>query len=178
MTIQDIISFIYGIFSYDYTVVIARLKIASGIISAALIAGIAYSVYQTQKVFAKYRANAGLVKTPDVLPSAEPSPKNISQWNTINKQADSNDENERKLAIIAADSLLDKIFALQGYQGENLGARLRNVEPSDLDTLQDLWEAHKLRNRIAHEARYALSREEALSAIKQYEKTLKELQYL
>ena len=179
MSIQDIISFIYGIFSYDYTVIIARLKIISGILSALLIAGIAYSVYQRQKVFAKYRASAGLALTSsDMLPTLEPSPKNIVQWNAIVARAGSGDENERKLAVIAADYLLDKIFTLQGYKGENLGARLRNVEPSDLDTLQDLWEAHKLRNRIAHEAHYNLSREEALSAIKQYEKTLKELRYL
>lgn len=178
MNIQDIISFVYGIFSYDYTVIIARLKIASVIISAALIAGIAYSVYQTQKVFAKYRANAGLTPTRDTVPTAEPSPKNIAQWSAICARAGSDDENERKLAVIAADSLLDKIFILQGYRGENLGARLRNVEPSDLDTLQDIWEAHKARNRIAHEAHYVLSREEALSAIKRYEKTLKELHYL
>ena len=178
MSMQDIISFIYGIFSYDYTVIIARLKIVSGVISVALVAGIAYSVFRTQQVFAKYRANAGLLPIPESLPTTEPSPKNIAKWQAILERAGSNDENERKLAVIAADSLLDKIFARQGYKGENLGARLRQVEPSDLETLQDLWEAHKLRNRIAHEAHHVLSREETLSAIKRYEKTLNELRYL
>ena len=178
MTAQDIISFVRAIFSYDYTAIIAWLKIISGIISALFVVGIAYAAYHTQRVFAKYRANAGLATAQAPLPTTEPSPKNIAQWNTILERAASDDENERKLAIIAADSLLDKIFVLQGYTGENLGARLRNIEPSDLDTLQDVWEAHKLRNRIAHEPRHALSREEAISAVKRYENTLKELRYL
>ena len=175
---MKIISFIQFIIHYDYSTILFWYKIVAGIVSAAFIAGIIYAAIKTQEVFAKYRSGAGLTakKAPQNL--SFPSSKNIIAWERIRSLASSDDANERKMAMIGADSLLDKIFEMQGYAGENLGARLKQIERSDLDSLNDLWEAHKVRNRIAHEASFILSREEALLAISRYEKVLKELRYL
>ena len=65
-----------------------------------------------------------------------------------------------------------------GYPGANLGERLRVIELSDFLTLQEAWEAHKIRNRIAHEAQYQLTEREARKAIGLYEKVFREFHYI
>lgn len=168
-------AFISSLIHYDYSTILFWWKIVSGVASALFVVGIAYAVWRTQEVFEVLR---GSHKIPAIATRAEPSPKNIALWEQMLSRASSDNENERKLAIISADSLIDKILGLSGYHGENLGERLKKIEPSDLDSLNDIWEAHKVRNRIAHEPDLHLSRDESISALMHYEKVLKELRYL
>lgn len=168
-------AFISSLIHYDYSTLLFWWKILAGIASALFVVGSAYAVWRTQEVFAKLRGQQKIipVRTGDVV-----HPRNILIWEQMLARSSSDDENERKLAIISADSLIDKILGLSGYHGENLGERLKKIEPSDLDSLNDIWEAHKVRNRIAHEPDLHLSRDEAMNALKRYEKVLKELRYL
>lgn len=100
------------------------------------------------------------------------------KWQEIKNHMDSNNSSEWKMAVIEADALVGEIIERIGYRGETLGEKLKNIEPSDLDSLQDVWEAHKLRNRIAHEHDNVLVRKDAEDAIAKYEKVLKELKYI
>ena len=59
--------------------------------------------------------------------------------------------NDWKLAIIEADIILDDVLKQQGYIGNSLGERLKSISTNQLSSLNDAWEAHKIRNRIAHE---------------------------
>ena len=59
-----------------------------------------------------------------------------------------------------------------------MGDRLMNIQPGQLTTLQNLWEAHKIRNRLVHDTNYFLRYTEAKRAVGLYRKTLKELQAL
>lgn len=158
--------------NYDYSGILFWWKVFVFNISIFFIVMIVYSVRQTLRI---YRGMHVFDKTPD-LP--EEKPKNIEEWKNILTKGSSLDENERKFAIIAADSLMDKILGMAGYEGENLGDRLKNIEPSDLDSLNDLWEAHKIRNRIAHEAGYKISKEDAEKALSNFEKALRELEFV
>jgi hypothetical protein len=45
------------------------------------------------------------------------------------------------------DDLLNKL----GYRGESIGEKLKRVAKGDMKSLNDAWEAHKVRNQIAHE---------------------------
>jgi hypothetical protein len=86
---------------------------------------------------------------------------------------------DRKNAIIEADSLIDVIIQKIGYRGEDLGERLKKIEPSDFNNLQNVWEAHKIRNKIAHEGEaFNLTKEIAKDVIEKYKKALKELKYI
>ena len=49
------------------------------------------------------------------------------------------------------------------------------LDKDDLQSLDLLWEAHKVRNRIAHKLDFKLNRSEALRVISYYEEALKEL---
>jgi len=101
------------------------------------------------------------------------------KWKDIKNKINSDSIEDWKEAIIMADSILDDIFSRIGFKMDGLGEKLKNIEPSDFASLQDVWEAYKIRSRIAREgARFEISREEVKSALAQYEKGLKELKYL
>ncbi len=99
-------------------------------------------------------------------------------WENILTQVDSANQADWKLAILEADTILDSLVAKMGYKGENLGERLKSIEPGDFLTLNDAWEAHKVRNAIAHGASYELSQREARRVIKLFETVFREFGYL
>jgi hypothetical protein len=74
-----------------------------------------------------------------------------SRMDDIQQHSLSENPNDWKLAIIEADIILDGLLKERGYAGGTLGERLRSVAPHQLSSLQDAWEAHKVRNMIAHE---------------------------
>ena len=109
---------------------------------------------------------------------AEKDPMKMEEWENVLKLMDSENPSDWKLAIIEADSLLDRLVQKMGYPGNNLGERLKAVEPSDFKTLQSAWEAHKIRNAIAHSQGYQLSKREAGRVIAHFEAVFKEFHYI
>jgi hypothetical protein len=89
--------------------------------------------------------------------------------------SDSSNPNDWKLAIIEADIILDDILKKQGYAGNSLGERLRSISPNQLESVQDAWEAHKVRNRIAHEGDdFILTQRLAQETITKYQRVFTE----
>lgn len=83
--------------------------------------------------------------------------------------------NDWKLAIIEADIILDDILKKRGYAGNSLGERLKSISPHQLASLNDAWEAHKVRNRIAHDgADFILTKRIAETTIAQYQRVFAE----
>ncbi|KKT40847.1 MAG: hypothetical protein UW30_C0017G0017 [Candidatus Giovannonibacteria bacterium GW2011_GWA2_44_13b] len=173
---EKILKFILGLATADYSDIIFVWQAIVFPVCLALICGIFYSVSKTVKIFGK-RHSEILRGSKEFMPPPSRE-KNIEEWTDILAKSRSQDENQRKFAIIAADSLIEKILALAGYEGDNLGERLKKIESSDLDSLNDVWEAHKVRNRIAHEADYRLSAEDSAAAIGRFERALRELEYI
>ncbi len=102
-------------------------------------------------------------------------PKN-NRLNDIEKHIVSDSPNDWKLAIIEADIVLDEALKKAGFGGVSLGERLRSVGPSQLVYLDDAWQAHKVRNQIAHgSADFVLTRRLAEDTIKQYKRVFAEL---
>jgi hypothetical protein len=84
--------------------------------------------------------------------------------------------NDWKLAIIEADIILDEALKQYGYAGNSLGERLKSISTTQLGTLNEAWEAHKVRNRIAHEgADFVLTRRIAEETIDRYRRVFNEL---
>jgi hypothetical protein len=89
---------------------------------------------------------------------------------------DSDNPNDWKLAIIEADIILDDTLKRQGYAGPTLGDRLKSISPESLHSIDDAWQAHKVRNQIAHAgADFVLTQKIARETIMQYERVFKEL---
>lgn len=60
---------------------------------------------------------------------------------------------ELKHAVMEADKLVDQVLKLKGYPGETFADRLKFAEKHlDWSLYQNIWEGHKIRNRIAHES--------------------------
>lgn len=100
-------------------------------------------------------------------------------WQKILEKLESTNPNDWKAGILEADTILDDLVKRMGYDGENLGERMKNIEKSDFTTLDDAWEAHKIRNRIAHgSSDFVLTQREAKRAIDMYQKVFEEFQYI
>ena len=155
---------------FDFGRVFENLK---DIIVALLVAGIVYVGFQVNGVFRKKRT----ARIFDFLSSMPPA-KRMRRWQIVLEKIESVNPSDWKLAVIDADNIIDEIIKRIGYQGTSFGERLMQIEPSDFDNLQNVWEAHKIRNRIAHEAGYAFNQNEARQAVALFEKALKELKYL
>ena len=56
--------------------------------------------------------------------------------------------------------------------------RLKTVSPENLPSLNELWEAHKIRNQITHNPEFTLTKKEAIRVLKIYKQVLQELKVL
>jgi hypothetical protein len=165
-------NFFSPIRTYDYSTILFFGRLIGGLLSAALVWGIGYSVFKTKEVLEEQKV------FDDPRLDVEMRNRGREEWEKIIKRGASDMEGERKAAVLSADALLDSILKLSGYSGENLGDRLKQIEPSDLQTLNLAWEAHKVRNRLAHEANFNLSEVVAKNTLLRYERVFKELKYL
>lgn len=103
--------------------------------------------------------------------SAAASPR----WTHIQGLINGTSPSEWRAAIIEADIMLDDMLARQGYTGEGVGEKLRQVEHADFATLRDAQEAHGVRNRVAHQgSAYDLSETLARRTIARYEAVFRE----
>ncbi|HUQ30107.1 MAG TPA: hypothetical protein VM103_01150 [Candidatus Paceibacterota bacterium] len=106
---------------------------------------------------------------------AEEAETENPRWKHIQSLMESGSVSDWRQAIIEADIMLDDMLMRQGYSGESIGDKLKQVEPSDFDNLDNAWEAHKVRNRIAHDgSAFDLSQTLAQRTIARYEAVFRE----
>jgi hypothetical protein len=98
------------------------------------------------------------------------------RWTYVENLVNSPNESDWRLAIIEADSILEGLLEEKGIPGVGIGERLKNISPGDLNTLQSAWEAHLVRNRIAHEGSdFEVTERDAKKTIRLYEMVFQEL---
>lgn len=153
----------------------ATFGLASTIISLLLGVGIVYSLLRLSQVRRVEMERLAQIPADFGAEEKERSP----EWVKIHDLISSENPNDWKQAILAADSMLDKMVARMGYHGDNLGERLKSIEKSDFLTLESAWEAHKVRNTIAHEGSdFILTQREARRIIGLFEKVFDEFQLI
>lgn len=74
--------------------------------------------------------------------------------------------------ILDADTVICEMLGRLGYQG-SMGDRLKKAGPR-IRNVQRLWDAHKLRNRIAHEPGFEANASETARALSSFESTLRQ----
>lgn len=100
-----------------------------------------------------------------------------SEWHKIKDHLGSSNPNDWKLAIIEADIMLEKVLNEAGYAGNTIGDKLKSASPTNFTTLQDAWDAHIVRNKIAHEGSdYVVTQRIANEAITKYQKVFNEFE--
>ncbi|OGN04434.1 MAG: hypothetical protein A2831_01040 [Candidatus Yanofskybacteria bacterium RIFCSPHIGHO2_01_FULL_44_17] len=110
-----------------------------------------------------------------LTPPAEAVTAYDNRWQEIRRHVDSFVDAEWKLAIVEADKFVDDILKTAGFAGESMGERLMMIKPDQIANIQYLWDAHKIRNLLVHDANFRLTHQQALFAINAFESVLKEL---
>lgn len=101
------------------------------------------------------------------------------RWQNVLTRIESLSEGDWRLAIIEADIILEDMLTKMGYHGEGVGEKLKLAERSDFNTLDIAWEAHKVRNRIAHDGpAFHLSHDEARRVVGLFQKVFEEFYFI
>ncbi len=75
--------------------------------------------------------------------------------------------------------MLADLLAVRGYVGDTLGEMLRGANKQQFTTLDLAWEAHKMRNALAHlgEA-FPLSERDTKATVDLYRRVFEEFDYI
>jgi len=152
-------------------------KIFAGIVIATLFCGLAYVAYRMILLGNEVKKREGDAKRGVIVKKGLSA--GAQRWTQIMEKLNSESEADWKVAILEADAILEEIVGTMNLMGTSIGDKLKSVEPSDFLTLESAWEAHKARNRIAHDVSgVPLSHREAQRILVLYEKVLREFEYL
>jgi hypothetical protein len=105
-------------------------------------------------------------------------PKHLNQvyyqerWQTLQKLC--KDKSTWPLAVIDADKLLDDALRKSKYRGKTMGERLVAAQ-RDINSNDEVWFGHKLRNRLVHESNVKLSERDVKDALLGIRSALKDL---
>lgn len=144
--------------------------------SLMLIVGIIYSVMRLMRIREMERAMWSVSEHP--IAANDPTRAQL-RWQKVLEHANTENPNDWRHAIIEADIMLDELLEVQGYHGDTVGDKMKQVERSDFNSIDLAWEAHKVRNRIAHEgSEHDLNAREVRRVVALYEQVLREFHFI
>ena len=153
------------------------LKNLGWVLSALFLTGIVYALVKTEHI--KKREKEELEEAELRASEGVESGERNEQWERALSFSESPNESDWRLAVIEADSMLGAMLSKMGYVGDTIGEQLKGIEVSDFRTIQDAWEAHKVRNQIAHEGmNFVLTKRKLKETMNSYEKVFKEFHFI
>jgi hypothetical protein len=102
--------------------------------------------------------------------------KIISRWGKILSRLQDGNLSQYKVAVLEADAFADEILSGIGYKGTTMAEKIKSIHDGQLETKQELAEAHKIRNRIVYEKDFAISLEDAQKWLDVYRKFFDEVE--
>ncbi len=180
-SIQDF----WNLFASSYLPLIRVMSVA---LSVALIVFIIYITREINKVVTAERHKLWGDQSVQKIPGAVPDEQSQEveafdfknkRWEKVVKLINSTSPADWKLAILEADILLGEMLDRMGYRGDSIGEQLKIIEKSDFTTLDSAWEAHKIRNSIAHEGEdFLITHREAQRIVRLFEEVFLEFRYI
>lgn len=183
LNIQYIFYWIYNLTSggggsFDFSGLISTLTalwiaitIVAYIISALCIALLVYTTTRKNQVLAEEEERYATFTDGE---KAEDEVEH-SRWKHVRELIESTSPSDWRQAIIEADIILEDMLEDMRLPGATVGEKLKAVNPAYFRTLQDAWEAHKVRNEIAHQgSAFPLTDQLAYRTILQYENVFRE----
>jgi len=177
--LYDLIYGSHASLNYDsFTAFVAHLWLWIIVIGYALsVIGLFVIIYATVRLFELRKREEEYYST--VLISPEAREGMHPRWEHIQSLVEGNSPSQWREAIIEADIMLDDVLGQRGYVGDGLGEKLKSADPDEFKTLQNAWEAHKVRNQIAHQgSTFDLSETLAQRTIAHYEAVFRELKVI
>jgi hypothetical protein len=171
------IGFFRYIFSADF---FFTLKMFATILVILLIILIIYCIVRIYEMDKEGKHTVINPSTPDtgVNPPLTPlaPTKRDEVWEAVRAKLLSENPSDWRLAIIEADIYLDKLLDARGYHGDTISDKFKQITTGDLASINLAWEAHKVRNRIAHEgSAFTLTQPEARRVLSYYEIVFRDL---
>ena len=148
------------------------LKIISVALSTLLVFVIIFLIFRLRKNIKK---SLDLV-TESVTASGLPKAAANKEWESVLEKMEKEDANSYKLAVIEADKILDNLLKKIGYAGDDMGERLKQITSAQMSNIDEVWQAHRVRNRVVHEPDFQLTRVQAKRAIEIYQRALEDLE--
>lgn len=165
---------------YDILALIGKntyhvLQFAGTFLILAFLVGLVYVAIKTRELELVLEAQH------QPLPVAEESKETVRKvkWERILGHVDSVNPGDWRLAILEADILLDEMLTELGVAGETVAEKLKATSDKTLPSLQKAWEAHLVRNKIAHEGpNFEIGQREARRVIALFDEVLRQGGYL
>ena len=131
---------------------------------------------RTDAVWREIKAN---LYPPDIKESLSDVEKTKNpmkeRWEKIVELSESKNPSDWRLAIVEADIILDELLEKLHLPGDTMGEKLKAVEKSDFTTIENAWEAHKVRNMIAHEgSNFIINQHEIRRVVSLYKSVFEE----
>ncbi|NBV76702.1 hypothetical protein EBR66_00840 [bacterium] len=137
---------------------------------------IIYSLIRTRQIRQEERQERLAIVHPV---AAKDTSRVALRWARIVEAAGSEDDHKWRVAILEADILLNELLDVLAYRGETMADKMKQVVRADFNTIDLAWEAHKIRNRVAHDgAHFPLSAREARRVIGLYEQVFREFKFI
>lgn len=163
---------VYDSLFYDWSVFVA-LSLFTSLLFAALIIYCSIRIFQVRQM--ERRRFSALQRTV----AAHDVPKTHLRWRRVLEQAHSEDSQSWRLAILEADIMLNELLDTRGYRGETMADKMKGVDAAAFNTIDLAWEAHKVRNKIAHAgAEFPLHAREVRRVIALYERVFREFKFI
>jgi hypothetical protein len=144
------------------------------VVSLFFLVGLIYALVRWRQYAIVWQEQ--LYPSPEAL--KQPEVKN-QKWMLVEQHVSSDNSSDWRLAILEADIILDELLDYLGYIGDTIGDKLKKVNRGDFQTLDQAWEAHKIRNAIAHEGSdFTLTQREAQRIIGLYRVVFEEFDYI
>lgn len=193
MNLDRIFEIVFGVFSPQFfaafpervSAFLDMLRPYSTAFSLLFLTGIVYCFFRLERIIAdtyhhdRVEEGEGAEGAETAALHKDKESSSAMRWRRIEEHMGSSEESDWRLAILEADVLLDEMVTNMGYRGDSLGEKLKGIEKSDFTTIDKAWEAHGVRNRIAHEgAAFALTEREAKRVISLYEEVFKESHFI
>jgi hypothetical protein len=132
------------------------LKIFAVISGAASVVWIAFNLKKLheldeadEKVYGLEAVEPVFKQVPEKAVEAVGKKKENERWKKIKELSLSESSSDWRLAIIEADVMLEELLRSLALHGDTVGDMLKSAEGTIINT-DAAWEAHKVRNRIAH----------------------------
>lgn len=169
---MDIINSIFGGPMAFFSQYLAVFQTISFVVSAGLLTLIFYFLLHTDTVSGPIDHLTDIFGFRNISLS-----RALRAWKQIKKRLESKDKKQWRLAVVEADAIFDETLKISGYNGKTFDERLEAADHTRFFNIsvEEIKEAHRLKDRIASEPEFQVSLNEAEVIVRMYKNACKEL---
>jgi hypothetical protein len=155
------------------------IGVISAFLSIIFLGIIIFSLVRMFEIQADDRYDTDKAIREATLRRKERERKTNPRWHYIQTLIESPNESDWRVAIIESDSLMEEVLKERGISGSSVSELLEGAKSSGYMRIQDAWDAHLVRNQIAHQGSdFSLSQVEGRRVIKLYQNFFEELRVI